>query len=77
MTTVLPWSPAIVGNPQNGAVHGGALTTLMDTTCGMATLCVLPRSRCARRWTCASTTCTAEAGKDIYGLPSATESPAT
>ncbi|MFG0409842.1 PaaI family thioesterase [Pseudomonas sp. NY5710] len=42
MTLVLPWSPAIVGNPQTGAVHGGALTTLMDTTCGMATLCVLP-----------------------------------
>ncbi|BDM21836.1 MULTISPECIES: PaaI family thioesterase [Pseudomonas] len=43
MTLVMPWSPAIVGNPQTGAVHGGALTTLMDTTCGMATLCVLPR----------------------------------
>ena len=43
MTLVLPWSSAIVGNPQTGAVHGGALTTLMDTTCGMATLCVLPR----------------------------------
>ena len=43
MTLILPWSPAIVGNPQTGAVHGGALTTLMDTTCGMATLCVLPR----------------------------------
>ncbi|WP_079228999.1 PaaI family thioesterase [Pseudomonas putida] len=43
MTLVMPWSPAIVGNPQTGAVHGGALTTLMDSTCGMATLCVLPR----------------------------------
>lgn len=43
MTLVMPWSRAIVGNPQTGAVHGGALTTLMDTTCGMATLCVLPR----------------------------------
>ncbi|MFV3405933.1 MULTISPECIES: PaaI family thioesterase [Pseudomonas] len=43
MTLVLPWSPAIVGNPQTGAVHGGALTTLLDTTCGMATLCALPR----------------------------------
>ena len=43
MTLMMPWSPAIVGNPQTGAVHGGALTTLMDTTCGMATLCVLPR----------------------------------
>jgi len=43
ITLMLPWSPAIVGNPQSGAVHGGALSTLMDTTCGMATLCVLPR----------------------------------
>ena len=43
MTLILPWSPAIVGNPQTGAVHGGALTTLLDTTCGMATLCALPR----------------------------------
>ncbi|QXH49869.1 PaaI family thioesterase [Pseudomonas fakonensis] len=43
ITLLLPWSPAIVGNPQTGAVHGGALTTLMDTTCGMATLCVLPQ----------------------------------
>ena len=43
MTLVMPWSPAIVGNPQTGAIHGGALTTLMDTTCGMATLYVLPR----------------------------------
>ncbi|QXH45283.1 PaaI family thioesterase [Pseudomonas xanthosomatis] len=43
MTLILPWSPAIVGNPQTGAVHGGALTTLMDTTCGMATLCALPQ----------------------------------
>ncbi|MFK0311147.1 PaaI family thioesterase [Pseudomonas sp. NPDC090233] len=42
ITLLLPWSPTIVGNPQTGAVHGGALTTLMDTTCGMATLCVLP-----------------------------------
>ncbi len=42
MTLQLPYSPQIVGNPENGTVHGGVLTTLMDTTCGMATLCVLP-----------------------------------
>ncbi|PWB35715.1 thioesterase [Pseudomonas sp. SDI] len=41
MTLVLPYSPQIVGNPQNGAIHGGAITTLMDTTCGMAILCGL------------------------------------
>ncbi|MDD0974049.1 PaaI family thioesterase [Pseudomonas fontis] len=41
MTLVMPYSPRIVGNPQNGAIHGGAITTLMDTTCGMAILCGL------------------------------------
>ncbi|MGY4493374.1 PaaI family thioesterase [Pseudomonas sp. TE3610] len=43
VTLVLPYSPAIVGNPQTGVIHGGAVTTLMDTTCGIATLCVLPQ----------------------------------
>ncbi|HCN45509.1 MAG TPA: thioesterase [Pseudomonas sp.] len=38
----LPYSLSIVGNPQTGAVHGGAITTLMDTALGMATLCALP-----------------------------------
>ena len=38
----LPYSPSIVGNPQTGAIHGGAITTLMDTALGMATLCALP-----------------------------------
>jgi len=43
LTVVLPYSPQIVGNPLTGIVHGGALTTLMDTACGMSTLCVLPQ----------------------------------
>lgn len=42
MTLRLPYSPQIVGDPQTGIIHGGALTSLMDTACGMATLCVLP-----------------------------------
>ncbi|MDB6143719.1 MAG: thioesterase [Pseudomonas sp.] len=42
MTLVLPYSEQIVGNPQTGVIHGGALTTLMDSTCGVAILCVLP-----------------------------------
>jgi uncharacterized protein (TIGR00369 family) len=42
LTVMLPYSPQIVGNPQTGVIHGGALTTLMDTACGMSTLCVLP-----------------------------------
>lgn len=42
MTLLLPYSVQIVGDPQTGIIHGGALTSLMDTACGMATLCVLP-----------------------------------
>lgn len=42
MTLVLPYASAIVGDPLTGVIHGGALTSLMDTACGMATLCMLP-----------------------------------
>ena len=42
LTVILPYGPNIVGNPQTGVIHGGALTSLMDTACGMSTLCVLP-----------------------------------
>ncbi|ABA73366.1 conserved hypothetical protein [Pseudomonas fluorescens Pf0-1] len=42
LTVVLPYSAQIVGNPLTGVVHGGAITSLMDTACGMSTLCVLP-----------------------------------
>jgi uncharacterized protein (TIGR00369 family) len=36
LTTELPYSNAIVGNPDTGVIHGGALSTLLDTTCGMS-----------------------------------------
>ena len=42
LTLRLPYSPQIVGNPETGVIHGGAITTLMDTTCGISTVCVLP-----------------------------------
>jgi uncharacterized protein (TIGR00369 family) len=32
----LPYSDDIIGNPMMGIIHGGALTTLMDTACGTA-----------------------------------------
>ena len=32
----LPYSEEIIGNPLAGIIHGGALTTLMDTACGTA-----------------------------------------
>lgn len=38
----LPYRSPIVGNPMTGTVHGGSLTTLMDTACGTAVFSVLP-----------------------------------
>lgn len=41
LTLCLPYSQQIIGNPDTGVIHGGAITTLMDTTCGISTICVL------------------------------------
>ena len=38
----MPYSTQIIGNPETGVIHGGAITTLVDTTCGISTVCVLP-----------------------------------
>lgn len=35
-TMVLPYSEKLVGNPETGVVHGGAVTSLIDATCGIA-----------------------------------------
>lgn len=32
----LPYQDRLVGNPENGVLHGGAVTTLIDTVCGLA-----------------------------------------
>ena len=32
----LPYSQKIVGNPETGVIHGGAITSLMDQACGLA-----------------------------------------
>lgn len=36
ITLRLPYSATIIGNPETGVIHGGALTTLMDTACGFS-----------------------------------------
>lgn len=41
VTARLPWRDDIVGNPATGVIAGGAITTLMDTVCGLSTMCVL------------------------------------
>ena len=38
----LPYSEQIIGNPDSGVIHGGAITTLMDTAAGAAVLCAMP-----------------------------------
>ncbi|MFW6051239.1 MAG: PaaI family thioesterase [Myxococcota bacterium] len=35
-TLRLPYDQKLVGNPETGVLHGGAVTTLMDATAGMA-----------------------------------------
>lgn len=32
----LPWAEHLIGNPDTGVVHGGVLTTMLDTCCGFA-----------------------------------------
>ena len=37
----LPYTNAIIGNPDTGVIHGGAITTLMDTASGSVVICGL------------------------------------
>lgn len=32
----LPWREELVGNPETGILHGGVITTLIDSACGYA-----------------------------------------
>ena len=35
-TMLLPFAEHLVGNPETGVLHGGAITSLLDATCGAA-----------------------------------------
>ncbi|MBO9398451.1 PaaI family thioesterase [Shimia sp. R9_1] len=35
----LPYDSKIVGDPETGVLHGGAVSALMDTCCGAAAMC--------------------------------------
>ncbi|WP_025819706.1 PaaI family thioesterase [Shewanella marina] len=37
----LPYSTDLVGYPDTGVVHGGVITTLIDTACGCAVVCAI------------------------------------
>lgn len=34
----MPWDEGLVGDPTTGVIHGGAVSALIDTTCGTAVL---------------------------------------
>ena len=34
----LPYQDRLVGNPETGVIHGGVVTTLIDTVCGLASI---------------------------------------
>lgn len=39
----LPYSEHLVGNPETGVLHGGAISAAMDAACGTAVFQALPR----------------------------------
>ena len=39
----LPWKEELVGNPITGVVHGGVITTLLDSASGMSVFSIIPK----------------------------------
>jgi uncharacterized protein (TIGR00369 family) len=42
-TMRLPYAEKLVGNPETGVLHGGAVTTLIDATCGISVFMKMKR----------------------------------
>ena len=65
----LPYSDLIVGNPTTGVVHGGAITTLLDSCCGISTVCYLDEFEiCPTLDLRIDYMSPAQPGKPIYGF---------
>ncbi|MFN4312519.1 MAG: PaaI family thioesterase [Ferrovibrio sp.] len=43
VTLALPYNPDLVGDPVHGVLHGGVVTSLVDTVCGMAVFTALAK----------------------------------
>ncbi|HEY8517133.1 MAG TPA: PaaI family thioesterase [Candidatus Binatia bacterium] len=41
----IPYDEKLVGNPATGVIHGGVITTLLDSTAGVAVMTALPDLR--------------------------------
>ncbi len=37
----VPYSPQLIGNPETGVIHGGVITAILDSACGIAVFCAM------------------------------------